>query len=583
MVNGGARVAAVLRAEGVRYVFTLCGGHISPILVGCKAEGIGVIDVRDEANAVFAADGMARLSGIPGVAVVTAGPGVTNGLTAVKNAHLAQSPLVLLGGASATILRGRGSLQDIDQLAAMESHVKWSTSVKRLRELAPAVNEAFRRASSGVPGPVFVECPIDLLYDEPLVRSWYQDTASTNEGPSNGASLTGRALAWYIDRHLNRLFAGADWGGPPASRRASANEPGLPLLAGASALVKRAQRPVLVIGSQALNRSGDAEAIAAAVDRLGMPTWLAGMARGLLGRKHALHMRHKRRAALKSADLVILAGVPADFRMDYGRVINRKARVIAVNLAVGPLFKNLLPTLPVPADPGRFLIALASRLPTPRPEWQTWKDELAARDASRDAEIEQMATQDAPPVNALRLCQGIEKAMSERSTIVVDGGDFVASAAYVLRPRQPLGWLDPGVFGTLGVGAGFAMAAALAKPEAETWLIYGDGAAGFSMVEFDTFARHRLPVIAVIGNDAAWTQIARDQITLLGDDVATNLARTDYNVVAAGLGAVGLVIKDESEIDEVLARARTEAAAGRPVLINAHIGTTRFRDGSISV
>ena len=173
--------------------------------------------------------------------------------------------------------------------------------------------------------------------------------------------------------------------------------------------------------------------------------------------------------------------------------------------------------------------------------------------------------------------------MGDTSTIVVDGGDFVASASYVVRARQPLGWLDPGVFGTLGVGAGFALAAALCKPERETWLLYGDGAAGFSVVEFDSFVRHGLPVIAVIGNDAAWTQIARDQVTLLGDDVATELARSDYDQVAVGLGAVGLTIRHESEIDGVLARARQEAAAGRPVLVNAHIGTTRFRDGSISV
>ncbi len=578
MINGGARVAAVLRAEGVRFIFTLCGGHISPILVGCKAEGIRVIDVRDEANAVFAADGMARLGGVPGVAAVTAGPGVTNALTAVKNAHLAQSPLVLLGGASATILRGRGSLQDIDQLAVMKSHVKWSTSVSKLRDLAPAVSEAFVQARAGVPGPVFVECPIDLLYDEKLVRSWYQDTAA-----SNGASLTGRALSWYVGRHLDRLFARSSWNGPPASRTTAASEPARPLLAAAAKLLERAKKPVLVIGSQALNRAEDAHEVARAVESLGMPTWLAGMARGLLGRNHPLHMRHKRRAALKSADLVILAGVPADFRLDYGRVINRKARIIAVNLAVGPLFKNLLPTLPVPADPGRFLVGLATRKNGAGPAWAPWQQELAARDAARDAEIADMATQDAPPVNPLRLCQGIEAAMADHSTIVVDGGDFVASASYVVRPREPLGWLDPGVFGTLGVGAGFALAAALNKPRAETWLLYGDGAAGFSVVEFDTFARHGLPVIAVIGNDAGWTQIARDQVTLLGDDVATGLARNDYDQVATGLGAVGLVIRQESEIDEVLARARKEAAAGRPVLINAHIGTTRFRDGSISV
>lgn len=578
MINGGARVAEVLRAEGVRFIYTLCGGHISPILVGCKAKGIQVVDVRDEANAVFAADATARLTGVPGVAAVTAGPGVTNALTAVRNAQLAQSPLVLLGGASATILRGRGSLQDIDQLAVIRSHVKWATSVSKVRDLAPAVSRAFAEARRGVPGPVFVECPIDLLYDEPLIRSWYQDTAA-----ATSRSLTDRALGWYVGRHLNRLFAGATGAKTPQAGDKGITPPPAALVALAARLLRGAQRPVLLVGSQAMVHAGQADELAAAVSQLGIPTWLSGMARGLLGPDHPLHMRHKRRAALKTADLVVLAGVPADFRLDYGRVIGKGARVIAINLAVGALFKNLLPTLPVPADSGGFLIQLAQRMRRPSPAWNTWRQTLAERDDARDAEIATMAAAEISPVNPLRLCQGIDKAMGEASTIVVDGGDFVASAAYVLRARQPLGWLDPGVFGTLGVGAGFAMAAALCRPERETWLIYGDGAAGFSLVEFDSFVRHGLPVIAVVGNDAAWTQIARDQVTLLGDDVATNLARCDYDQVAIGLGAVGLTIRNERQIDGVLAQARAEAAAGRPVLINAHIGTTAFRDGSISV
>src|SRR5436309_8398658 len=172
-MNGGDRIASVLVEQGVRFLFTLCGGHISPILVGAKHRGIRVVDVRHEVNAVFAADAVARLTGVPGVAAVTAGPGVTNSITAVRNARLAQSPLVLLGGAAATILKGRGALQDIDQMALMRPNVKWATAITKVRELVPALEKAFAIAQEGVPGPVFVECPIDTLYDEELVRTWY--------------------------------------------------------------------------------------------------------------------------------------------------------------------------------------------------------------------------------------------------------------------------------------------------------------------------------------------------------------------------------------------------------------------------
>src|SRR5262245_16023780 len=205
-MHGGDLVASVLAAQGVPFLFTLCGGHISPILVGCKQRGIRVIDTRHEATAVFAADATARPSGVPGVAAVTAGPGLTNTITAVKNAQLAQSPVIVIGGATATVLRGRGALQDIDQMALMSPHVKWAHAARRVRDLVPALEEAFRVAQAGVPGPVFLECPVDLLYSEQVVKSWY--VAKTK--PGKAPSLQERALQAYLGFHTWRMFAGAD-------------------------------------------------------------------------------------------------------------------------------------------------------------------------------------------------------------------------------------------------------------------------------------------------------------------------------------------------------------------------------------
>ena len=211
-MDGGAAVARVLQDHGVPFVFTLCGGHISPILIGCKKVGIRVVDVRHEVNTVFAADAVARLTGIPGVAAVTAGPGVTNTITAIKNAQLAQSPVVLLGGATATVLKGRGSLQDIDQMSLIRPHVKWAASASRVTEIVPLLHRAFATAVSGVPGPVFVELPLDLLFPESIVREWYQ--AKTDAKPRN---MTERGIQWYLRRHLNRQFAGGqDLVFPPA-------------------------------------------------------------------------------------------------------------------------------------------------------------------------------------------------------------------------------------------------------------------------------------------------------------------------------------------------------------------------------
>jgi acetolactate synthase-1/2/3 large subunit len=576
-MHGGDRVAGALAAQGVKFVFTLCGGHVSPILTGAKALGLRVVDVRHEATAVFAADAVARLTGIPGVAVVTAGPGVTNAITAIKNAQLAQSPLVLIGGAAPTALKGRGALQDIDQRPLVAPHVKLFRAVRRVRDLAPAITEAFAAARSGVPGPAFVECPVDLLYEEATIREWYASASGKGSSPGE------RALRWYLKRHVDRMFAG---GGDEAHFRGVSEEgPRASQAAMASALaaISRAERPLLLVGSQALANASQAAEVAAAVARLGIPVYLSGMGRGLLGRDSPLQLRHRRREALRESDCVILAGVPCDFRLDYGRHIRRSATLIAANRSRGEARMNRRPDILALGDAGHFLRLLAAQPPTAQPARASWLETLRARDSERELEIGHGSAIAGEHVNPIALCRAIDGAAAEAATFVADGGDFVATAAYTVHPRAPLAWLDPGVFGTLGVGAGFALGAKLCRPGDEVWLLWGDGACGYGLAEYDTFVRHGVGVIGVVGNDAAWSQIAREQVKLLGDDVATVLARTDYHRVAEGFGAAGFVARSAGDVASALAGARAAAREGRPALVNAWLERSAFREGSISM
>jgi acetolactate synthase-1/2/3 large subunit len=364
-MNGGDIIGRVLQMHGVQFLFTLCGGHISPILKGAKDLGIRVVDTRHEATAVFAADATARLTGIPGVAAVTAGPGVTNTITAVKNAQLAQSPVVLLGGAAATLLQGRGALQDIDQLALFRPHVKWSRAVKRVRDLAPAIRKGFQIAQSGVPGPVFIECPVDLLYDEAVIREWY-DAATPK-----GNALPDRVMRTYLQHHARRLFANPGSASDDDVVTVAAQPPAPGVIQQSASKLSGAERPLLVVGSQALVDAGQADAVAEAVDALGIPVYLSGMARGLLGPAHPLHRRHQRRNALKEADVVILAGVPSDFRLDYGRHVRRSACLVSANRSKVDLKRRARGCRAVPAcarryGRGRYAKALARLAPHAR-------------------------------------------------------------------------------------------------------------------------------------------------------------------------------------------------------------------------
>ena len=572
---GGQLVAQVLARHGVKFLYTLCGGHISPILVAAEQQGVRVVDVRDEATAVFAADATARLTGVVGVAAVTAGPGVTNTITAVKNAQMAQSPVLILGGAAATLMQGRGALQDIDQISLVKPLVKMAAAARRVRDIVPTLEQAMRIAQEGVPGPVFVEIPVDLLYQESTVRQLMLNEAGRAKG------IMGVAMKLYLGRHLRKTF-GKAW-----TRQASDPAPIVPPLptdkqvAQVMGALAKAKRPLLIVGSQAMLDAGRVDALQQALIKLGIPTYLSGMARGLLGH-NPLHLRQQRGKALREADTIILAGVPCDFRLGYGRSIPRRANYISINRSQQDLTKNRRPTIGVLADPGTFLRMVAANW-SHTPDWTSWRDTLQARDAAREMEIQRHAAATTEFINPIWLCQKLEEVIDDDSVLVGDGGDFVATASYIVRPRSPLSWLDPGAFGTLGPGGGFALAAKLCRPLSEVWLLYGDGSAGYSLAEFDTFTRHGVPVIAIIGNDASWSQIAREQVVILGSSLGTDLARSNYHIVAEGYGGVGLCVDDPAQVKEVLQQAKEIARNGRSVLINAMIGRTEFRKGSISM
>lgn len=576
-MNGGEIIAQLLKKHGVECMFTLCGGHISPIFVGAKNCGIQVVDTRHEANAVFAADASARLTGKIGVAAVTAGPGVTNTITAIKNAQMAQSPVLLLGGAAATVLKGRGSLQDIEQLSVMQSITKWCVSVKKVKDFVPVINKAISIALEGTPGPVFVECPIDLLYEEGLVKEWYL------AGNKKEASLADKAIYWYLNRHVQGVFEGVKSieinASPIQVQKSTHNNSHVKAV---SSAIEKSERPLMLIGSGSLNNAQHVESLAASVNKIGIPVYLSGMARGILGKNNLLQKRHNRKQALKKADLIILAGVPCDFRLDYGRHLSKKAKFISINGNKIDLFKNKSPDIAVHANPALFL-SKAAEMISKNNKWKEWIEALDKSDNEKEHNITEQANEKTNLINPIALFRTLDDLLPENTTLVADGGDFVATAAYTLRPRHPLSWLDPGVFGTLGVGGGFALGAKLCNAKDEVWIIYGDGSSAFSIAEIDTMVRHKLPAIILIGNDASWSQIARDQLDILKDDVATVLAYSNYEKIGEAFGAKGRTVKTLDEFVLAVKEAQQSVKDGIPYVINALIGKSDFRKGSISM
>ena len=555
-----------------RQVFTLCGGHISPILVGCEKENINIIQVRDEVSAVFAADAVSRLTDSVGVAIVTAGPGVTNTITAIKNAQMAQSPVLLIGGAAATLLKGRGSLQDIDQISLLKTYVKSAVSVKKTRDVIPTLANALNIAISGVPGPVFVELPIDLLYPEEDIRKEF-----INQLPKSG--YFGKIANWYVERHLNDLFS---------SKKSSIKVKPLKefkldqrKIDKAALAIVKAKKPVFLLGNQVTQNKEFLPMCLKSIDKLSVPTFTSGMARGCFGSSDKYFFRHNRKHALKNADVVVTLCIPLDFRLVYGFSINKDATLIAINKSKEDLNKNRKPDIGIHADPSRIMHEIGKIINPP--SCKEWIEELTGLEEKRETEILQFSKYETDFVNPVHLCKTIDKFIDEESILVADGGDFVGTASYTIRPRSPLGWLDPGPFGTLGVGGGFAIGAKSSFPKKEVWVFYGDGASAYSLAEFDTLCRHKLPVIAIIGNDASWQQIAREQKQMLGSNIGTELAFNAYEKVVEGYGGKGYYVENHDTLDETLKRAKEDAKLGYPVLVNIKISKSDFRKGSISV
>ena len=568
----GLDIGSFFKQKNISSVFTLCGGHISPILVGCEKENINIIQVRDEVSAVFAADAVSRLTDSVGVAIVTAGPGVTNTITAIKNAQMAQSPVLLIGGAAATLLKGRGSLQDIDQISLLKTYVKSAVSVKKTRDVIPTLANALNTATSGVPGPVFVELPIDLLYPEEDIRKEF-----INQLPKSG--YFGKIAHWYVERHLNDLFS---------SKKSSIKVKPVKefkldqrKIDKAALAIVKAKKPVFLLGNQVTQNKEFLPMCLKSIDKLSVPTFTSGMARGCFGSSDKYFFRHNRKHALKNADVVVTLGIPLDFRLGYGFSINKDATLIAVNKSKEDLNKNRKPDIGIHADPSRIMHEIGKIINPP--SCKEWIKELTGLEEKRETEILQFSKYETDFVNPVHLCKTIDKFIDEESILVADGGDFVGTASYTIRPRSSLGWLDPGPFGTLGVGGGFAIGAKSSFPKKEVWVFYGDGASAYSLAEFDTLCRHKLPVIAIIGNDASWQQIAREQKQMLGSNIGTELAFNAYEKVVEGYGGKGYYVENHDSLDETLKRAKEDAKLGYPVLVNVKISKSDFRKGSISV
>ena len=572
MQHIGLDIGSFFKQKNISSVFTLCGGHISPILVGCEKENINIIQVRDEVSAVFAADAVSRLTDSVGVAIVTAGPGVTNTITAIKNAQMAQSPVLLIGGAAATLLKGRGSLQDIDQISLLKTYVKSAVSVKKTRDVIPTLANALNTATSGVPGPVFIELPIDLLYPEEDIRKEF-----INQLPKSG--YFGKIAHWYVERHLNDLFS---------SKKSSIKVKPVKefkldqrKIDKAALAIVKAKKPVFLLGNQVTQNKEFLPMCLKSIDKLSVPTFTSGMARGCFGSSDKYFFRHNRKHALKNADVVVTLGIPLDFRLGYGFSINKDATLIAVNKSKEDLNKNRKPDIGIHADPSRIMHEIGKIINPP--SCKEWIKELTSLEEKRETDILQFSKYETDFVNPVRLCKTIDKFIDKESILVADGGDFVGTASYTIRPRSPLGWLDPGPFGTLGVGGGFAIGAKSSFPKKEVWVFYGDGASAYSLAEFDTLCRHKLPVIAIIGNDASWQQIAREQKQMLGSNIGTELAFNAYEKVVEGYGGKGYYVENHDILDETLKRAKEDAKLGYPVLVNIKISKSDFRKGSISV
>ena len=523
--HAGAHAVAVARGYGVETMFTLSGGHVFPLYDGAvKADPpMRILDVRHEQTAVFAAEATAKLTRTPGFAVLTAGPGVTNGISAVATAHFNGSPVVVFGGRAPLSNWGKGALQEVDQPPLLAPITKKAFTAPDTAGIAAAVDEAFRVATAPHPGPVFLDAYMDHLFDQAEVEI-------------------------------------------PAAAARPAGDPEPPDTGPIARLLAAAQRPVLVLGSDVWMTGADAPARAAA-EELRVPVIANGMGRGVLPRGHELLVTRARSRAFKEADLVIVVGTPLDFRLGYGSFGGGAAQVVHVVDSPDQVATHLDLAGSYAGDLSAFFTALAKTGASSRAggpdEWPATLAETATAAVAQDSEL---LTSDADPIHPMRIYGELNRLLADDAVVIGDGGDFVSYAGKYLEPARPGRWLDPGPYGCLGTGLGYAIAARLANPASQVVLLLGDGAAGFSLMDADTLVRHGLPVVMICGNNGIWGLEKHPMQFLYGYDVAADLQpQCRYDEVVRALGGAGELVTRPAEIGPALRRAFD---SGVPYLVN---------------
>jgi acetolactate synthase I/II/III large subunit len=526
--HAGAHAVAVAQRYGVTTMFTLSGGHVFPLYDGAvKAEPpLRLVDVRHEQTAVFAAEATARLTRTPGLAVVTAGPGVTNSVSAVTGAWFNGAPLVVLGGRAPDYLWGKGALQELDHVPLLAPVTKRAWTEHTVAGVAGSVDEAFRLALTPHRGPAFCDFPLEAIYG-----------AETVDLP------------------------------PDAGRIPAAAPPDSDDVAAVATLLRAARRPVLVLGSDVWLGGADTAARECA-EALSLPVITNGQARGVLPRGHSLLVTRARSVALAEADLVIVVGVPLDFRLKYGSFGPKDAPAGVVHVADSPA--GIATHCPLAASAAGDLTAFFTSVrdargaqPAGDQDWLSRLQETARASAEADAPL---LASEADPIHPMRVYGELLKVLADDAVVIGDGGDFVSFAGRLVEPAQPGRWLDPGPYGCLGTGLGYAIAARLAHPSAQVALMLGDGAAGLSLMDVDTLVRHNLPVVMIVGNNSAWGLEKEPMRAVYGYDVAADLRPgTRYDEVARALGGAGEQVTAPGEIAPALRRA---FASGVPYLIN---------------
>ena len=523
--HGGELVARSLAAQGVSTLYTLCGGHVMPIYEGCLNNGITVFDFRHEQAAGHAADAHARLTRNIGAALVTAGPGVTDAVTAVANAYQARSPMILLGGAAPLKTKGMGALQEMPQTEMFQTFTKDSFTIERTEDIPAGMERAFLAALRGRPGPVFIELPFDVLFNA-----------------IDAPELPGRVMVEPIEPELSALQQMFE-------------------------LLRSAQSPLIVAGTQ-VYWDNAADALCELTDQTGIPVFTNGAGRGTLPMTHPNCFKATRSKALREADVVLLIGTPLDFRLKYGKDWDPEGKLIQIENDGDELNHNRKADVALVADARLVLEGLAEGLQGVR--YDVWLARVAEMEKQkRDQQAEWEALGDAP-VNHFRFGAEINRFIDEDTIVIGDGGDIVSACAKVIDILLPGQWLDPGPLGCLGVGVPFAVAASHLFPNRKVLILNGDGSFGLNGFEFDTAVRFDLPVVSIVGNDAGWGQIRGPQITMVGEEraIATALAPTRYDRVVEALGGYGENVTEPDEIGPALARA---FASGKPACINVDL------------